>query len=227
MKKYILVIGLLACIFGILIGYHNHLLTNTVRNEVNSQKLISENDENNQELAQHVIDNEEKMTEDVDTKEEVKKEVAPESGESKQNNQNKNESEKIKEEEKQEVVASSYKDLSNEKCAWGFVRKSGGQKPDFYGPHVKVLDNNKGIYCSNKDEQVLYLTFDEGYENGYTASILDTLKEKGITATFFVTMPYVKQNQELVKRMINEGHIVGNHIPPRTMYPFLGKIMNG
>ena len=60
----------------------------------------------------------------------------------------------------------------------------------------------------NKDEKVVYLTFDEGYENGYTASILDTLKEKGVTAVFFVTMPYVKQNPELIQRMIDENQIV-------------------
>ncbi len=56
-----------------------------------------------------------------------------------------------------------------------------------------------------------YLTFDEGYENGYTASILDTLKEKRVSAVFFITYPYAKSNPQLVQRMIDEGHIVGNH----------------
>ena len=60
-------------------------------------------------------------------------------------------------------------------------------------------------------ENKVYLTFDEGYENGYTAAILDVLKEKGVSAVFFVTLPYVKSEPELVKRMIDEGHIVGNH----------------
>lgn len=110
-----------------------------------------------------------------------------------------------------EVVSHSYTTASNEKCAWGFVRKPNGASPEFYGPHAKVLDANEGIYKGNPEEPVLYLTFDEGYENGYTASILDTLKEKEVTAAFFVTMPYVKQNPELIQRMIDEGHIVGNH----------------
>lgn len=57
----------------------------------------------------------------------------------------------------------------------------------------------------------VYLTIDEGYENGYTSQILDVLKEKNCPAVFFVTLPYVKQNPELVQRMIDEGHIVGNH----------------
>lgn len=57
----------------------------------------------------------------------------------------------------------------------------------------------------------VYLTFDEGYENGYTPEILDVLKEKGVKAVFFVTLPYVKSCPELVQRMIDEGHVVGNH----------------
>ena len=56
-----------------------------------------------------------------------------------------------------------------------------------------------------------YLTFDEGYENGYTEEILDVLKEKNCSAVFFVTLPYVQSCPELVQRMIDEGHVVGNH----------------
>jgi delta-lactam-biosynthetic de-N-acetylase len=61
------------------------------------------------------------------------------------------------------------------------------------------------------NEKVIYLTFDEGYENGCTEQILDVLKEKNVTAVFFCTMPYLKDQPELVKRMIADGHIVGNH----------------
>lgn len=98
--------------------------------------------------------------------------------------------------------------LSNKTNAWGFVRQKNEVRPQFSAAYTKVLDDYEGIYAGNPDEKVIYLTFDEGYENGYTASILDTLKEKDCPATFFVTKPYVKQNQELVKRMIDEGHIV-------------------
>ncbi len=62
-----------------------------------------------------------------------------------------------------------------------------------------------------ENEKVIYLTFDEGYENGYTSQILDTLKEKNVKAVFFITMPYAKTETELVKRMIDEGHVVGSH----------------
>lgn len=61
------------------------------------------------------------------------------------------------------------------------------------------------------EEKVIMLTFDQGYENGYTASILDTLAEKGVKATFFITYDYVSRNPELVQRMIDEGHTVGSH----------------
>jgi len=76
-------------------------------------------------------------------------------------------------------------------------------------------------YDSESEEKVLYLTFDEGYENGYTSEILDVLKEKNVKAVFFVTMPYVKEDPELIQRMIDEGHIVGNH---STSHPSAGMI---
>ncbi len=66
-------------------------------------------------------------------------------------------------------------------------------------------------YDDKTAEKILYLTFDCGYENGYTSKILDVLKEKQIPAAFFCTLPQVKDNKELIARMINEGHIVGNH----------------
>lgn len=76
------------------------------------------------------------------------------------------------------------------------------------------FDENKfDAVCldSSSLDKVLYLTFDCGYENGFTSKILDTLKEKNVKAAFFCTLPQVKENSELVARMIKEGHIVGNH----------------
>lgn len=61
------------------------------------------------------------------------------------------------------------------------------------------------------EENIIWLTFDEGYENGYTERILDTLKEKDCQAVFFVTGQYAQENPDLMKRMIAEGHAVGNH----------------
>lgn len=76
-------------------------------------------------------------------------------------------------------------------------------------------------YFIAPSSEKIYLTFDEGYENGYTGAILDTLKEKGVPAIFFVTMPYVKEQPELIKRMIDEGHIIGNHSNKHITYPSL------
>jgi peptidoglycan-N-acetylmuramic acid deacetylase len=74
-------------------------------------------------------------------------------------------------------------------------------------------ENGFNAFCldTKSKKKVLYLTFDCGYENGYTSKILDILKEKNVSAAFFCTLPEVKENPDLIKRMIDEGHIVGNH----------------
>ena len=61
------------------------------------------------------------------------------------------------------------------------------------------------------------MTFDEGYEAGYTSQILEILKENDIKATFFLTAHYINTQEELVKQMIEEGHIIGNHTPKCLM----------
>ena len=71
------------------------------------------------------------------------------------------------------------------------------------------------------NEKVLYLTFDEGYENGFTAEILDVLKAKQVPAVFFVTADYVSRESELIERMLAEGHIVGNHSVHHKSMPSL------
>lgn len=76
---------------------------------------------------------------------------------------------------------------------------------------LSKLEQYGGIYRGNQDEKVCYLTFDCGYEYGTTKKILDTLKEKNAPATFFVTGQYVKEDDGLINRMLDEGHIVGNH----------------
>ena len=73
-------------------------------------------------------------------------------------------------------------------------------------------------------EKVMYLTFDNGYEyENLTADILDTLKEKNVKAAFFVTLSYAKQNPQLVRRMIDEGHIVGNHSATHPSFPKISR----
>ena len=62
-----------------------------------------------------------------------------------------------------------------------------------------------------ENKKVIYLTFDEGYENGYTEKILDILKEKQVSAVFFVTMPYAREQTAQMNRFVQEGHVIGNH----------------
>ena len=66
-------------------------------------------------------------------------------------------------------------------------------------------------YLGDTRQKRLYLTFDAGYENGSTEKILDTLKAHGVRAAFFLVGNYVDRNRDLVRRMVEEGHIVGNH----------------
>lgn len=78
----------------------------------------------------------------------------------------------------------------------------------------KYFDSlNKGAFCldTKTEEKVLYLTFDCGWENGYTFDVLDVLKEKNVHAAFFCTLDHIDAEPELIRRMIDEGHIVGNH----------------
>lgn len=66
-------------------------------------------------------------------------------------------------------------------------------------------------YDTKAAEKVIYLTFDCGWENGYTDDVLDTLKEKKVPAAFFCTLVHIKKSPEIIARMIKEGHVVGNH----------------
>lgn len=100
--------------------------------------------------------------------------------------------------------------LDNTGRGWGFVRKK-GSPPDIPSAQSELLERYNGRYLEHTKNKNLYLTFDEGYENGFTAVILDTLAKTNTPAAFFVTGPYLEGQGELIKRMIDEGHIVGNH----------------
>ncbi|WP_054956804.1 delta-lactam-biosynthetic de-N-acetylase [Paenibacillus dakarensis] len=95
---------------------------------------------------------------------------------------------------------------------FGFKRSVNGKLPSIDEEGFKELLKKHGaVFMGDSTKKELYLTFDNGYENGFTAGILDTLKEKKVPATFFVTGHYVKTQAELLKRMTAEGHIIGNH----------------
>jgi peptidoglycan-N-acetylmuramic acid deacetylase len=104
----------------------------------------------------------------------------------------------------------SISDMSTQKVVWGPGNITNHEQPTDPVSLQKTFSSLDG-YWLLEDEKSICLTFDEGYENGYTPQILDTLKEKNVKAIFFVTYDFASQNPELIKRMIDEGHIVGNH----------------
>ena len=94
--------------------------------------------------------------------------------------------------------------------AWGLSFRTEGQPPS--APvGVQQLQQYDAAYLGNTAEKVLYLTFDAGYENGCTEKILDVLKKHEVPAAFFLVGNYMEKNADLVRRMVEEGHIVGNH----------------
>lgn len=100
---------------------------------------------------------------------------------------------------------------SNAKIHWGF-KKSVNHAPPSAGKQLdELLTQYNGIYIGDTSKKEIFLTFDNGYENGFTETTLDILKKKKVPATFFVTGYYLKDQPELVKRMVKEGHIIGNH----------------
>ena len=76
---------------------------------------------------------------------------------------------------------------------------------------LDAMEKYNVVYRKNEDEKVIYITFDCGYENGYTDDVLDVLKEKNAPAAFFLNGQFIKTAPDLVRRMLDEGHIVGNH----------------
>ena len=93
---------------------------------------------------------------------------------------------------------------------WGLSFPTEGQSP-VGNATVEELAQYNAYYLGDASQKVIYLTFDCGYENGYTASILDTLKKHNAPAAFFVVGNMIESAPDLIRRMVAEGHIVGNH----------------
>lgn len=115
------------------------------------------------------------------------------------------------------VENTDYDSIDNTLYSWWFKRndnheKSGCQE-DF------DITQYQAYYTVPVSEKKIYITFDCGYENGYTADILDTLKEEQVPAAFFVTQTFIRDNVELAKRMKEEGHLVCNHTVTHPCMP--------
>ena len=94
--------------------------------------------------------------------------------------------------------------------SWGLSFRSEGSAP-IGNAGVDQLRQFDTVYLGDTSEKVIYLTFDAGYENGCTEKILDVLQKHQVKAAFFLVGNYIEKNADLVRRMVKEGHIVGNH----------------
>lgn len=121
--------------------------------------------------------------------------------------------------EKSSSTQTTASGLSNNRRGWGLKPNKNHQQPEMPSSISAGLSKYGAYWIGSPNEKAVYLTFDEGYENGYTARILDTLKANDVKATFFVTGHYLKTQPELVKRMVEEGHIVGNHTDTHPSLP--------
>lgn len=117
-----------------------------------------------------------------------------------------------------------YSKYSNVKCGFGLSLNKDHKKPGCgLASGVKSLSDYNAYYCdtkaAKKKKKIIYLTFDCGYENGNTKTILKILKKNKVKAIFFVTEPYIKANPKLVKKMKKDGHLVGNHTCTHPQLP--------
>ncbi len=127
------------------------------------------------------------------------------------------EKENVPKKERVIVSDTDYEGIDNTLYAWWFKRndnhEASGCQEDY------DITQYDAYYTVPVSEKKMYITFDCGYENGYTADILDTLKEEGVPAAFFVTQTYIRDNMELTKRMKEEGHLVCNHTVTHPSMP--------
>lgn len=98
-------------------------------------------------------------------------------------------------------------------CNW-YIVKRGNEVPGFPENADEILKHG-GIFIDNNavdsNEKKIYLTFDAGYENGNVEKILDIMRDENVQGAFFVLSNLINKNPELIKRMVNEGHLVCNH----------------
>lgn len=109
-----------------------------------------------------------------------------------------------------EISASVFSPLKHQTDNWGLSFQEEGQRP-VGNASVSDLLPYHAFYAQDTEEKVIYLTFDCGYENGNLPAILDALKKHQVSATFFAVGTFLESEPELVKRIVADGHTIGNH----------------
>ena len=119
-------------------------------------------------------------------------------------------------------VAEDFMSLPNKKICWGIKRADNHLQPDVGAENKRIIDKYNGLCLGNPEKKYVYLTFDAGYEAGYTEKILEVLKQNNVKATFFITGHYLNTQTELVGKMIENGNTVGNHTVNHKSMPEIG-----
>jgi len=101
--------------------------------------------------------------------------------------------------------------ISGTSLSWWFTRNQQHQTPSINQEAAQLISPNNAFYVIPNNSKKIYLTFDNGYELGYTSKILDTLNRKKVKAAFFITGQFIQTQPDLVKRMQASGHLVCNH----------------
>lgn len=111
-------------------------------------------------------------------------------------------------------------ETASQSSNWGLGFQEEGTRPTG-NAGIEELKKYNAYYARDTEEKIIYLTFDAGYENGNMPAILDALKKHGVSATFFVVGNFISDHPDLVKRMVEEGHTIGNHT---LTHPDMSKI---
>lgn len=120
-----------------------------------------------------------------------------------------------------QYLATGFRDGYSSLRSWGIARGKKGEFPRADPGAPELIAKYKSLYIADTSKKKIYLTFDEGYENGFTGKILDVLMENRVNAIFFITGPYLEKEEALVQRMLDEGHAIGNHTVRHKSLPLL------
>lgn len=120
---------------------------------------------------------------------------------------------------KKEVV--SEKDLNTKQNDWYNMRSNNHETPGIHNEASPWLSKYNSMFVGDTSKKIFHFTFDAGSDNGYANEILDILKEQQVKATFFLTKPYITQNPQIAKRIVEEGHVAANHTVNHLAMPKL------
>lgn len=120
----------------------------------------------------------------------------------------------------------TYDKIDNTKKSWWSGNKKNHERPVAGAGNTEEILKQYGSYYMGKDEKIIYLTFDEGSNETYTSEIVDVLNQNNVKATFFFCQGFMKSNPELMKKIANSGHSVGNHTANHVAMPSLANRTN-